>query len=83
MCPEESHQDSNGTGNHFSQGIWEYLEIFRLEKPQKKHNTPTYLIDNHVEVRRDFCSVVSKKAIDTRDLNLGDSLEVPVNGTMG
>ena len=44
VCPGESHQDGNGTGNHFNQGILKHLGIFRLEKPQNEHNTPKYLI---------------------------------------
>lgn len=55
-----------GTGNHFSQGILKHLGILRLEKPQKEYNSPKYLIDNYIEVRRDLCSVVSEKATENK-----------------
>lgn len=59
VCPEESHQDGNGTGNHFNQGILKDLGIFSLEKPKNEHNTPKYLLYNHIEMGRDLCSAAS------------------------
>lgn len=66
VCPDESHQDSNGTGNQLNQGMLKHLGIFSLEKPRKEHIIPKYLIDNHIGVRRDLCSVVSEKAVENK-----------------